>query len=105
MFAVIETGGKQYVVKEGELLSIEKITKPEKGNTIIFDKVLLVSDGKSVDIGTPYISGKKISAELVEEGRGKKVRIIKFKNKTRSLVRRGHRQPYTKVKIASLTKK
>lgn len=101
-FAVVETGGKQYIVREGEALTVEKLAKPVKGNTITFDKVLLVSDGKKVELGTPYISGKKITAEFVEEGKGKKIRILKFKNKTRYLVRKGHRQPYTKVKITSL---
>ena len=102
MFAVIETGGKQYIVREGELLSIEKLPKPDKGNVITFDKVLLLSDGKKVEVGTPYLLGKKISAEFIEAGRGKKIRVIKFKNKTRYFIKRGHRQAYTKVKIKSL---
>lgn len=101
-FAIIETGGKQYKVAEGDTLNVEKLPEPAKGKNIIFDKVLLLDDGKSTQVGTPYIEGAKVTAEFVEQGRGKKVTIIKFKNKIRYHKTAGHRQPFTKVKIAGL---
>jgi len=100
--SVIETGGKQYVVSEDDALSVEKLDGAEAGGKITFDKVLLLDDGKSVQVGTPYIEGAKVSAEVVESGRAKKVRIIRFRAKSRHLKRKGHRQPYTKVKIAKV---
>ena len=102
VFAVIETGGKQYMVREGTDLVIEKLPKPTKGNVITFDQVLLIDDGKKTDIGTPYLEGKTVTAEFTDEGRGKKITVLKFKRKTRYKVKKGHRQPYTKVKIKSL---
>lgn len=99
-FAVIETGGKQYVVKEGEHMKIEKITGEFKeGDKITFDKVLLVDNGKDTTVGTPYIKGAKVSATLEEIGRHKKINVIKFKSKSRYFKKRGHRQPYFKVVI------
>jgi len=102
-FAVIFTGGKQYKVSKGSLVSIEKI-KGEyvKGDKISFDKVLLVDDGKDTTIGTPYIKGAKVDAEIVEIGRARKILIIKYKQKSRYLRRNGHRQPFFKVKILSI---
>jgi len=102
-FAVIETGGKQYVVFEGDTIQIEKFSEPLKDKNITFDKVLLTRDELKTEVGNPYISGKKVSAELIEEGRGKKIRIVKFKSKIRYLVQRGHRQPFVKVKITKLS--
>jgi large subunit ribosomal protein L21 len=102
IFAVIETGGKQYIIREGEELKVEKIKKPAKGKEIVFDKVLLIDDGKKTELGTPYITGRKITAEFLEEGRGKKITVLKYKRKTRYKVKRGHRQPYTKTKIKSI---
>jgi large subunit ribosomal protein L21 len=102
-FAVIETGGKQYVVSEGDTITIEKFSKPAKEKSVTFDKVLLTHDGGRTLLGSPYISGKKVLAELVEEGRGKKIRIVKYKSKVRYLVQRGHRQPFAKVKITKLS--
>ena len=103
-FAVIETGGKQYQVSKGGVLAIEKIRKGgkgeyKKGDKISFDKVLLVDDGKDTTIGTPYIPGAKVDAEIVEVGRARKVLVVKYKQKSRYLRRRGHRQPFFKVKI------
>lgn len=97
-FAVIQTGGKQYLVKPGETLKIEKIKKPENGE-VFFDKVLLIVDGENIKLGKPYIESAKVSAKIVEEGRGKKVIILKYKQKTRYHKKAGHRQPYTKVEI------
>lgn len=99
--AVIETGGKQYLVTEGAVLSVEKI-EAGKAGSITFDKVLLTDDGSSTKVGAPYISGAKVSAEVVLEGREKKVTVIRYRPKSRHFVKRGHRQPFTKVKITSV---
>lgn len=97
-FAVIKTGGKQYMVTDGQALTIEKLPKPENGK-IIFNEVLLIDDGKTTTLGTPFIEGASIEADFVEEGRGKKIVIVKYKNKTRYRKRIGHRQPFTKVAV------
>mgnify|MGYP001584656217 CR=1 FL=1 len=102
-FAVIQTGGKQYKVSMGSLVSIEKIKgEYKKGDKLIFDKVLLVDDGKDTTIGTPYIKGAKVDAEIIEIGRAKKEMVVKYKQKSRYLKRNGHRQPFFKVKIISI---
>lgn len=108
-FAVITTGGKQYKVSKGGFVSIEKIKGPasaggeyKKGDKLSFDKVLLVDDGKDTTIGTPYIKGAKVDAEIVEIGRARKVMVVKYKQKSRYLRRNGHRQPFFKVKITSI---
>ena len=102
-FAVIKTGGKQYKVSEGNFLSIEKIKgEYKKGDKISFDKVLLVDDGKDTTIGTPYIKGAKVDAEITEIGRERTILVMKYKQKSRYLRRNGHRQPYFQVKITSI---
>lgn len=102
-FAVIQTGGKQYKVSVGDLLRIEKITGEYKiGDVIVFDKVLLVDNGKDTTIGTPYISGAKVTATIADIGRGKKIEVVKYKAKSRYFKLRGHRQPYFKVKIEKI---
>lgn len=105
-FAIIQTGGKQYKVSLGSVVSIEKLksTKVEykKGDTVSFDKVLLVDDGKNTTIGAPYISGAKVDAEIMEIGRAKKVMVLRYKQKSRYLKINGHRQPFFKVKITSI---
>jgi len=109
-FAVIFTGGKQYKVSEGSLVSVEKIKankdgqriEYKKGDKIVFDKILLVDDGKNTTIGTPYIKGAKVDAEIIEIGRTRKVLVVKYKQKSRYLKRNGHRQPFFKVKITSI---
>src|SRR3989338_2969627 len=101
-FAIIQTGGKQYKVSKGSLVSIEKIKgEYTKGDKISFDKVLLVDDGKDTTIGTPYIKGAKVDAEIVEIGRALKILVMKYKQKSRYLRRNGHRQPFFKVKITA----
>jgi len=112
-FAVIKTGGKQYKVSKGTVLSIEKI-KPvrtpgrnikadyKKGDKLTFDKVLLVDSGKDVTIGTPYIDGAKVDAEIIEVGRAKKILVVKYKQKSRYLRRNGHRQPFFKIKVTAI---
>ena len=105
-FAVIQTGGKQYKVSKGNVFSVEKIKtvgiQHKKGDKISFDKVLLVDDGKDTTIGTPYISGAKVEAEILEIGRARKILVVKYKQKSRYLRRHGHRQPFFKVKILSI---
>ncbi|MFH1365849.1 MAG: 50S ribosomal protein L21 [Patescibacteria group bacterium] len=102
-FAVIQTGGKQYKVSEGDLIFIEKIKgEYKKGDKLVFEKVLLVEDDKDTTIGTPYIKGAKVEAEIVEIGRARKVMVVKYKQKSRYLKRNGHRQPFFKVKITSI---
>lgn len=103
-FVVIETGGKQYKVSGGDVIKIEKITGTFKiGDEISFDKILLKVDEKgSLDIGTPYVDGSKVLASLVEEGRNQKIEVIKYKAKSNYFKRRGHRQPYFKVRVDSI---
>lgn len=105
-FAVIQTGGKQYKVSKGSLVFIEKMkakgVQYAKGDKISFDKVLLVDDGKDTTIGTPYIEGAKVNAEIMEIGRARKIMVVKYKQKSRYLRRNGHRQPFFKVKITSI---
>ena len=100
MFAVIETGGKQYLIKTGDSLKVEKL-EAEAGKEFVFDKVLLLAkeDGTDVKIGTPYLEGVSIAADVEEQGRSKKVRVVKFKRKIRYKKVYGHRQQYTKVKV------
>jgi large subunit ribosomal protein L21 len=102
-FAVIQTGGKQYKVSKGTVVSIEKIKgEYKKGDKLSFDKVLLVDDGKDTTIGTPYIKGAKVDAEIMEIGRARKVLVMKYKQKSRYLRRNGHRQPFFQIKITSI---
>ena len=102
-FAVIKTGGKQYKVTEGNFVSIDKIKgEYKKGDKISFDQVLLVDDGKDTTIGTPYIKGAKVDAEITEIGRERTILVMKYKQKSRYLRRNGHRQPYFQVKITSI---
>ena len=101
--AVIETGGKQYTVTEGSVLEVEKMSeKSSVGDKITFDKVLLVDDGAQAKVGAPYISGAKVSAELIESGRDAKVTVIRYRQKSRYFKKKGHRQPYAKVKITAV---
>lgn len=101
--AIIETGGKQYVVTQDSVLDVEKLPGSHKaGEKITFDKVLLTDDGKETKVGAPYVSGAKVSAELVEEGRDAKVTVIRYRQKSRYYKKKGHRQPYAKVRITAL---
>lgn len=98
MYAIIETGGKQYRVVDGDTLRIEKINA-EVGETIYFENVLMIGEGADVKVGTPYIDGQKVAAEVVDHGRADKVVIFKYLPKKDSRKKQGHRQPYTEVKI------
>ncbi len=101
-FAVIKTGGKQYQVSEGDVLEVEKLPKAGDDGKIIFDKVLLIEDGKATQIGVPYLDGAKVLAEFVADGRAKKISVVHYKAKVRFHKTSGHRQPFTKVKITSI---
>ena len=102
MYAVIETGGKQYRVTEGDVIQVEKL-KVEAGDTIEFDKVLMLNDGSEVLVGAPYLNEKKVFGSVVENGKAQKVIIFKYKSKKDYRKKQGHRQPYTMVEITSLT--
>lgn len=98
--AVIKTGGKQYLVKEGQKIKVEKLDRKE-GETFDFPEVLLLAEGESVEVGLPNLS-KKVTAKVLKEGRGPKVRVIKFKRKVRYDKVYGHRQPFTEVQIEKI---
>lgn len=100
MYAIIKTGGKQYVVEEGKVISIEKLDV-EEGAEVTFDEVLLVS-GDDVKIGQPNVAGAKVTGKVLEQGKERKIRIFKYKAKSNYRRRQGHRQPFTKVKIEKI---
>ncbi len=99
-YAVIETGGKQYSVSEGDLIKVEKLDA-EAGNVVDLDKVLLIG-GDETKVGTPYIEGAKVTAEVVKNGKAKKIIVFKYKAKKNYRKKQGHRQPYTELKITSI---
>jgi large subunit ribosomal protein L21 len=101
MIAVIETGGKQYLVSSGKKIKIEKLDA-EKDETVDFDKVLLVADDENVKLGKPYVEGAKVSAKILKQGKSKKVIVFKYHAKKRYHKKKGHRQPYTEVEIVSI---
>lgn len=100
MYAVIETGGKQYTVKVGETVKVEKLNANE-GEKVTFDKVLFVS-GDDVKVGAPYVNGAKVEGEVVKQAKDKKIVVYKYKAKKNERTRKGHRQPYTIVKIENI---
>ncbi|MDT8428468.1 MAG: 50S ribosomal protein L21 [Pseudomonadales bacterium] len=102
MYAVIESGGKQHRVTEGEILKLEKL-EVATGEEISFDKVLMVGEGESVKIGAPYVEGSKVTAEVLTQGRAKKISIIKFNRRKHYRKRQGHRQWFTEIKITGIT--
>lgn len=103
-FAVIETGGKQYMVSVGDVLNVELLGNSFKeGDKIEFDKVLMVDNGSDTTIGMPYIKGAKVKATYQGEEKGKKIRIVRYKAKSNRDRRIGHRQKYARVKIEALT--
>ena len=101
MFAVIKTGGKQYLVSPGDKIKIEKIDKAE-GKEITFGQVLLVMKSKVVKIGAPLVKGAKVTARVLKQDRAKKIIIFKYKAKKRYQKKMGHRQPYTEVEILKI---
>ena len=101
MYAVIKTGGKQYRVEEGDLLKVEKI-ESATGEAVEFDQVLLVADGDKVTLCHSLVDGAKVTAEVVEQGRHKKIRIVKFRRRKHHRKQQGHRQWFTEVKITGI---
>ena len=101
VYAVIKSGGKQYKVAEGDTLTVERLAL-EPGGSYDFSEVLMLVDGEHVQIGAPFLDGARVSAKVVEHGRGKKLRIIKFKRRKHHLKRMGHRQGFTKVEITKI---
>jgi large subunit ribosomal protein L21 len=102
MYAIIETGGKQYRVSEGDVITIEKLTD-EAGSTMSFDKVLVIGEGSSVQVGTPYLDAAKVFGSVIEHGKGDKIIIFKYKAKKGYRKKQGHRQPYTMVEIDAIS--
>jgi large subunit ribosomal protein L21 len=101
MQAVIETGGKQYLVSANDKIIIEKLDAPE-GESVVFDKVLLTADGEKINLGKPYISGAKVTGKILSQGRGKKIVVFKYKAKSRYRRKQGHRQSETIVQIDTI---
>ena len=101
MYAVFATGGKQYRATTGDILKIEKLDA-EKGASVKLDQVLMVGEGEDVKVGTPYLKGGTVTATVVEHGRGKKIRVLKFKRRKHHMKRMGHRQDYTRIEITGI---
>ncbi len=101
MYAVIETGGKQYRVQEGDTLFIEKLSADE-GEQVVFDKVIAVSKDDSLNVGNPTVSGATVTAKILGHGKSKKIIVFKYKSKKHYRRKQGHRQPYTKVQIEKI---
>ncbi len=98
MFAVIETGGKQYKVSEGDVIYVEKLEVAD-GESVTFDKVLALSDGENFKVGTPYVEGAAVAAKAILTGKGKKIYVIRYKPKKNEKKKIGHRQYFTKIQI------
>lgn len=103
MYAVIKTGGKQYRVKEGDVLKLEELTA-EVGSTYEFTEVLMLSNGDKITCGTPFIAKAVVKAEIIEHARHKKIKIIKFRRRKHHMKQMGHRQNYTQVRITAISK-
>lgn len=101
MYAVVQTGGKQYRVSEGDTIKVEKLGADE-GASVELDKVLMVTDGEDVKVGTPYVEGGMVTATVKSNGRGKKVKIIKFRRRKHHMKRQGHRQWYTELQVTGI---
>ena len=101
MYAVIKTGGKQYSVKVGDVVYVEKLNA-EDNSEVTFDRVLAVGEEGSVKVGAPVVEGASVVAKVVKTGKGKKLNILTYRPKKGSMVRKGHRQPYTKVEITAI---
>ena len=101
MYAIIETGGKQYRVQNGDQIAVEKLNVAD-GEKVVFDKVLVVGEGADTKVGAPYVEGSVVEGKAVETGKGKKVIIFKYKAKKDYRKKQGHRQPYTLVEITSI---
>ena len=102
MYAVVQTGGKQYRVSEGDTIKVEKLLVDE-GASVELDKVLMVTDGEDVKVGAPYVDGGKVTATVKSHGRGKKVKIIKFRRRKHHMKRQGHRQWFTELLVTGIS--
>ncbi|MBC6428898.1 MAG: 50S ribosomal protein L21 [Cellvibrionales bacterium] len=101
MYAIIESGGKQHRVVEGEVLRLEKLAAAT-GDTVDFDRVLLIKDGETLNVGTPYLADSHVTAEVLEQGRGDKLKIVRFRRRKHHEKQLGHRQAFTAVKITAI---
>ena len=101
MYAIVDSGGKQYKVKEGEVLRVEKLAG-KVGDSVSFDRILMFSDGDDVNIGTPLLEDVAVSGHIVEQGKAKKIIVFKYKRRKRYRRKRGHRQQFTAVKVDSI---
>ena len=101
MFAVFQSGGKQHRVTEGDVVRLELLDS-EPGKEVVFDKVLMVANGEEVNVGSPFLEGGAVKAEVIKSERGKKIRILKFRRRKDYMRRQGHRQWFTEVKITSI---
>ncbi|QIQ20377.1 50S ribosomal protein L21 [Zophobihabitans entericus] len=101
MYAVFQSGGKQHRVSEGQVVRLEKL-EVETGSEIVFDKVLMVANGENIQVGAPFVDGATIKAEIVEHGRGDKIKIVKFRRRKHYRKQQGHRQWFTDVKITAI---
>ncbi len=101
MYAIIETGGKQYRVEEGKTLRVEKLPA-EKGNPVVFDRVLMVQDGEEARFGRPVLEGCRVKGKILSKGRARKIIVFKYKPKKNYRVKKGHRQPFSEVLIESI---
>jgi large subunit ribosomal protein L21 len=101
MYAIIETGGKQYKVQNGDIIYVEKLAV-EQDQTVTFDKVIAVSDDNGIKVGDPYVSGLTVEGTVLKNGKGKKITVFTYRPKKSSKRKLGHRQPYTKIQISSI---
>ncbi|MBE3101428.1 MAG: 50S ribosomal protein L21 [Firmicutes bacterium] len=101
MYAVIKTGGKQYRVQEGDILMVEKLEAAD-GSTVLFSEVLALSDDNGLKVGTPVVDGAVVEAQILGQGKGKKIIVYKYKAKKNYRKKQGHRQPYTKIQVMKI---
>lgn len=102
MYAVIETGGKQYRVSEGDILEVEKLSS-EENETVEFSQVVMGKDGEAIKVGNPYLKEAKVTARVLRQGRGKKITVFKYKPKKNYRRKKGHRQPFSRVRIENIS--
>jgi len=100
-FAVIRTGGKQYLVSPGQKLKVEKLDAPE-GSEVVFEEILLKAGDKDAAIGQPLVENAKVTAKVIKQGRAKKVIVFRYHSKTRTRKKKGHRQPFSEVEITAI---
>lgn len=101
MYAIIKTGGKQYMVKAGDVLTVEKLNV-EPGDKVMFEEVLAIKDGEEFKVGNPILAGASVEATVINNGRSKKIIVFKYKPKKHYRKKQGHRQPFTKVRIEKI---